>query len=176
MADQVHDAGIGDPLRGPGPMSAARPCCFMRWIFRCRPVNAAALLVACLLIVRTLVPGRTFRRGRLSVARGPAQFLHRPACSPESTLIICRRVRAGGHVPGRGCQVSRSRRSSCSWRLVLLAMLLLSDRVRLHTSRFVSRHFQRPIYDYRTVWRRFTEATAACPRRRNSPQATVKLL
>jgi putative PEP-CTERM system histidine kinase len=46
--------------------------------------------------------------------------------------------------------------------LVVLTVLLLSDRVRLHLRRFVSRHFQRPLYDYRTVWRRFTEATASC--------------
>ena len=28
--------------------------------------------------------------------------------------------------------------------------------MRLCTRRFVSRHFQRPFYDYRTVWRQFT--------------------
>jgi putative PEP-CTERM system histidine kinase len=44
--------------------------------------------------------------------------------------------------------------------LVLLAILLQSDRTRLHLRRFVSRHFQRPLYDYRTAWRRFTEGTA----------------
>ena len=44
--------------------------------------------------------------------------------------------------------------------LVLLTLILLSDRVRLRTRRFISRHFQRPFYDYRTVWRKFTQATA----------------
>jgi putative PEP-CTERM system histidine kinase len=44
--------------------------------------------------------------------------------------------------------------------LVLLTLVLLSDRVRLRTRRFVSRHFQRPFYDYRTVWRKFTQSTA----------------
>jgi putative PEP-CTERM system histidine kinase len=44
--------------------------------------------------------------------------------------------------------------------LVLLTMVLLSDRVRLRTRRFVSRNFQRPFYDYRTVWRKFTQSTA----------------
>ncbi len=44
--------------------------------------------------------------------------------------------------------------------LVLLTLLLLSDRVRLRMRHFVSRHFQRPFYDYRTVWRRFTQSTA----------------
>jgi putative PEP-CTERM system histidine kinase len=44
--------------------------------------------------------------------------------------------------------------------LVLLTLVLLSDRVRLRTRRFVSRNFQRPFYDYRTVWRKFTQSTA----------------
>ncbi len=57
---------------------------------------------------------------------------------------------------------------------VLLTMLLLSDRVRLRLSRFVSRHFQRPLYDYRTVWRRFTETTASCVNQADLCQAAVK--
>jgi putative PEP-CTERM system histidine kinase len=60
--------------------------------------------------------------------------------------------------------------------LVLLAILLLSDRVRLHTRRFVSRHFQRPLYDYRSVWRRFTEGTASCVKQAELCQAAVKLV
>ncbi len=58
--------------------------------------------------------------------------------------------------------------------LVALTILLLSDRVRLYTSRFVSRHFQRPLYDYRTVWRKFTEATASCVKQTELCQAAVK--
>ena len=60
--------------------------------------------------------------------------------------------------------------------LVVLAVLLLSDRVRLHTRRFVSRHFQRPLYDYRSVWRRFTEETASCVKPAELCQAVVKLV
>jgi putative PEP-CTERM system histidine kinase len=60
--------------------------------------------------------------------------------------------------------------------LVLLAIVLLSDRVRLHTRRFVSRHFQRPLYDYRSVWRRFTEETASCVKPAELCQAAVKLV
>jgi putative PEP-CTERM system histidine kinase len=41
-------------------------------------------------------------------------------------------------------------------------VLCLSDRVRLATRRFVSRHFKRPSYDYRRVWSRFTQRTALC--------------
>ena len=59
---------------------------------------------------------------------------------------------------------------------MVLAILLLSDRVRLHTRRFVSRHFQRPLYDYRSVWRRFTEETASCVKQTELCQAAVKLV
>ena len=45
--------------------------------------------------------------------------------------------------------------------LVLLAVLLLSDRIRLRISQFVSRHLRRSRFDYREIWRTFTEKTAA---------------
>jgi putative PEP-CTERM system histidine kinase len=60
--------------------------------------------------------------------------------------------------------------------LVVFAVVLLSDRVRLHTRRFLSRYFQRPLYDYRSVWRRFTEETASCMKPVELCQAAVKLL
>lgn len=60
--------------------------------------------------------------------------------------------------------------------VVLLAIAMLSNRVRLHARRFVSRHFQRPLYDYRTVWRRVTEETAACVKPADLCQAAVKLV
>ena len=60
--------------------------------------------------------------------------------------------------------------------MVLLATAFLSDRVRLHGRRFVSRHFQRPLYDYRTVWRRVTGETAACVKPADLCQSAVKLV
>lgn len=45
--------------------------------------------------------------------------------------------------------------------VVVLALLVQSDRVQLQLRRFVSRHFQRPTHDYRMVWRKFTEGTAS---------------
>lgn len=44
--------------------------------------------------------------------------------------------------------------------LVGLAVLLQSDRVRIRLRRYVSRNFQRPVYDYRAIWRKFTDGTA----------------
>lgn len=45
--------------------------------------------------------------------------------------------------------------------LVVLFSLLFSDRVRKNTKRFISRHFQRPVHDYRKEWGKFTTGTAA---------------
>jgi putative PEP-CTERM system histidine kinase len=45
--------------------------------------------------------------------------------------------------------------------VVLLSMLFLSDRVQQRTKRFISRHFHRPLYDYRTLWMAFTERTTS---------------
>lgn len=60
--------------------------------------------------------------------------------------------------------------------LVLLTLLLLSDRVRLHTRRLISRHFQRPFYDYRAVWRKFVQGTASCVKQPDLCQAAAKLI
>jgi putative PEP-CTERM system histidine kinase len=55
-------------------------------------------------------------------------------------------------------------------------ILLLSDRARLVARRFASRHLQRPLYDYRSVWRRFTEETVSCVRQTDLCQAIAKLV
>jgi len=59
--------------------------------------------------------------------------------------------------------------------LVLLTVLLQSDRVRLQLRRFVSRHFQRPLHDYRTAWRKFTEGTASRVEQTEYCRAVVRL-
>jgi len=45
--------------------------------------------------------------------------------------------------------------------LGLLAVFFVSDRARLWLSLILSRHFQRPSYDYRDIWQRFTERTVS---------------
>lgn len=44
--------------------------------------------------------------------------------------------------------------------VALLAVLLLSDRFRQNTQRFISRHFRRPEHDSREVWRLFTRSVS----------------
>ena len=136
-------------------------------------VSSGALLVACLLIGRSL-----FRSGHFDVDVYPSHaVLHN-----SFTILL-----AGIYllIVGVFARVVTFLGGDASFTLkafivlvalVLLAILLLSDRVRLHTSRFVSRHFQRPLYDYRTVWRRFTEGTASCVTQADLSQAAVKLV
>ncbi len=45
--------------------------------------------------------------------------------------------------------------------IVGLSTLLLSDRFRKQTKRFISRHLQRPLYDYRKEWAKFTRSTTS---------------
>ncbi len=45
--------------------------------------------------------------------------------------------------------------------LTALGLLGLSDRLRLRLRRFVSRHWQRPVHDYRRLWSAFSERTAS---------------
>lgn len=45
--------------------------------------------------------------------------------------------------------------------MALLALLLLSEKLRQRMKRFISHHFKRPQYDFRDVWARFTASTSS---------------
>jgi putative PEP-CTERM system histidine kinase len=60
--------------------------------------------------------------------------------------------------------------------LVLATVMALSDRVRQQTRLFMNRHFQRPVYDYRSMWRRFAGETASAVQPAELCQATGKFL
>ncbi|HEV2391367.1 MAG TPA: XrtA/PEP-CTERM system histidine kinase PrsK [Verrucomicrobiae bacterium] len=136
-------------------------------------VNSAALLMACLLIIRSL-----FRAGHFEVSVYPSQSV----LQNSFTVLI-----AGVYlmIVGVLAKLVAFLGGAASFELkaflilvlvVLLTVALLSDRVRLHTKRFISRHFQRPLYDYRTVWRTFTEGTARRVEQGELCGAVVKLV
>src|SRR5579859_109675 len=136
-------------------------------------VNSAALLVACLLILRSLL-----REGHFDVNVYPSQsVLHNSVTfflAGIYLLIVGVFAKVVTIIGGQSSFTLKAFLVLVA--LVLLTVLLLSDRVRLHTKRFVSRHFQRPLYDYRTVWRRFTEGIASRMDQRELCQSTVKLV
>ena len=120
-------------------------------------INSGSLLVACLLATRAL-----FRAGHFEVSIYPSQsLLHHSftiLLAGAYLLIVGVFAKVVTYLGGDAAFPLKAFFVLVA--LVLLTMLLLSDRARLYTKRFVSRHFQRPIYDYRTVWRTFTEGTA----------------
>lgn len=60
--------------------------------------------------------------------------------------------------------------------LLGLFMMLLSDRIRLKTRQLISRHLQRPEYDYRDIWKTFTEQTAAVVEEKKFCEVVVKMI
>ncbi|HWD90878.1 MAG TPA: XrtA/PEP-CTERM system histidine kinase PrsK [Verrucomicrobiae bacterium] len=120
-------------------------------------VNAVALLLGGALILRSLL-----REGHFEVDVYPSRSLL------SSSITV---VTAGLYlfVVGVLSKIVAFFGSDASFTLkafiilialVLLTLVLLSDRVRLRTRRFISQHFQRPFYDYRMVWQKFTQGTA----------------
>ena len=136
-------------------------------------VNSGALLVGCLLILRSLL-----RAGHFDVSVYPSHsVLHNSLTvllAGIYLLIVGVFAKVVTFLGGDAAFTLKAFLVLVS--LVLLTILLLSDRVRLHTRRFVSRHFQRPLYDYRTVWRSFTEGTASRVEQTELCRAVVKLV
>jgi len=60
--------------------------------------------------------------------------------------------------------------------VVGLAVLLQSDRVQLNLRHFISRHFERPLHDYQSIWHRFAAGTASQVGQTEYCRAVVKLL
>ncbi len=134
-------------------------------------VDVGALFVACLLMLRSL-----FRAGHFDLDVYPSHGV----LQGSLTVLLAGIYLLGIGVLAKVVSLFQFRQGALvQWFVVViaavvLAILLLSDRVRLRINRFVSRHFQRPLYDYRTVWRRFTEDTASCVNQSDLCQVSVK--
>jgi len=134
-------------------------------------VDCGALLVGCLLVFRSLM-----REGHFEIDVYPSHAVLQNSLTILLAgiylVIIGLFAKVVTYVGGD--QAFTIKAFLVLAALVVLTVLLLSDRMRLQTSRFVSRHFQRPMFDYRTVWRKFTEATASCVSQAELCQAGVK--
>jgi len=121
-------------------------------------LNSTGLLIACGLMLRTLLrsghfeievyPSQTVLQNSLTIFVVGAYLVAIGLFAKLATLL-------GGDAafPLKALGILIA--------LVLLGLLLQSDRFRLRIRQFISRHFERPLYDYQTVWKRFTEETAS---------------
>ncbi|NPU84695.1 MAG: PEP-CTERM system histidine kinase PrsK [Syntrophaceae bacterium] len=57
-----------------------------------------------------------------------------------------------------------------------IAVILLSDRLRMMRKRFVSRHFKRPQYDYQKIWEGFTTQTTSVTQTRELCDVVVRMV
>jgi putative PEP-CTERM system histidine kinase len=120
--------------------------------------NTVALLIAVVLILRTL-----FRTGHFELVVYPSQSVLQNSLTALLAGIYLLIVGVFANVVTKlgGDSAFALKAFLVLPALVILALLLQSDRVRLYLRRFVNRHFERPVHDYRTVWRKFTESTAS---------------
>jgi putative PEP-CTERM system histidine kinase len=121
-------------------------------------VDAAALLAGALVMLRSLV-----RSGHFEMDVYPSPTVLR---SSLTLLLVGIYLVAVGLLSKLSSAIEGLGSLGVTAFVALLAIVVLavgvqSDRVQLQLRRFVSRHFQRPFYDYRTAWRAFTESTAA---------------
>lgn len=121
--------------------------------------NEAALIVACILITKSLLRSRRELTADFYVSQ---TFLFQSFTLLFAGIyllavgVIARvsvGLEGGWSIPVAALFVFLS--------LVVLFSLLFSDRVRKKTKRFISRHFRRPVHDYRKEWGKFTAGTAA---------------
>ncbi|MCX6952891.1 MAG: hypothetical protein NTV51_12115, partial [Verrucomicrobia bacterium] len=121
-------------------------------------INAAATLLGCLLIARSFT-----RAGNLDIKVYPSQSVLQGSLTAVLAGLYLLIVGVLGKVIamiGGGDTSFALKTFMILVALVLLTLILQSDRVRVIIRGIVSRHFSRPLYDYQEVWRKFTDGTA----------------
>ena len=136
-------------------------------------VNSAALLVAALLFLRSF-----FRDDEFNLDVYPSQSVLQNSVTALLAGVYLLLVGVFAKVVAMfgGGSTFALKALLALVSIVVLALLLQSDRVRLRLRRFVSEHFQRPYYDYRIGWKKFTEGTAACVEQTDLARALVRLI
>lgn len=136
-------------------------------------LNSGALLAAALLITRSF-----FRSGQFDVDVYPSQSILQGSITVFVAgvyLVVVGSLAKVASLLG-GDNAFALKAFLTLVLLVVLAVVLQSDRARLQLSRFVSRNFQRPLYDYRTVWVKFTEETMPLVAQSDVCRALVRLI
>ena len=121
-------------------------------------LNAGALIVATLLLLRSFA-----RAGHFDLEVYPSQTVLQNSITVllagAYLLIVGLLAKLVAYLGGDAAFIPKALLILVS--LVALALALQSDRARLGIRQFVSRHFRRSSYDYRAVWKTFTDGTAS---------------
>jgi putative PEP-CTERM system histidine kinase len=134
-------------------------------------VDCGALLLGCLLMLRSLF------RDVSEVAVLPSHGLLENSLTALVAGIYF--VVVGVYIKLVPVVNAASFQAKAFFLLVLVVgttVVALSERVRMRTRRFLSRSFQRPLYDYRTVWRTLTEGIGSRVKQQDFCQTAVTLV
>jgi hypothetical protein len=136
-------------------------------------VDLGALLVADIFILRSL-----FRGKPLNVS---VHLSHQFLYGSFTVLIVGIFFISVGVVAWFSLYFDWIRNIHVAIFLMLVAIMgaaafLLSDRLRMMRKRFISRHFQRPQYDYQKIWEGFTERTASVTQTRDLCNVIVRMV
>jgi putative PEP-CTERM system histidine kinase len=121
-----------------------------------QPLDSAGLLVACLLILASLLRAAPFK---VDVYPSHAVLRNSFTLLLAGIYLVIMGLLARWITLFGGSGTLHLKAFLVLISLTLLALLVLSERVRWRIKQLVSRHFNRPLYDYRLVWRTFTEST-----------------
>ncbi|MDB6057299.1 MAG: zraS 6 [Verrucomicrobiales bacterium] len=137
-------------------------------------INSAALLLGCLVITRSL-----FRPGHFDQNVYPSKNVLHNSLTVVVTGVYLLIVGVLAKVItylGSSSAGFTEKALAVLITVVGITVLLTSERVRHWTRRFFSSHFQRPLYDYRKVWKTFTDATASRVEQSELSSAVAKML
>ncbi|HEV2208378.1 MAG TPA: XrtA/PEP-CTERM system histidine kinase PrsK [Verrucomicrobiae bacterium] len=140
---------------------------------RLHGINGVALILASALVMRTLT-----RSGHFEVSVYPSRAVLNSSVTVLLAgiylVLVGALAKAMAFLPGGGSFEAKALGVLVA--MVILAMLLMSDRLRARVNHFVSRHFRRPVHDYPRVWRTFAEATARCLEGQMLTEAVARLV
>jgi signal transduction histidine kinase len=135
-------------------------------------VNSIALVVGALLTARAL-----FRTGSFELEVYPSHAVLQKSLTVllagAYLLIVGVLAKVVTYIGGDAAFAAKAFLVLAA--LVLLAVVLQSDRARLELRRFISRNFRRSPYDYRAVWKTFIEGTASRVEQSDLCRALVSL-
>lgn len=137
-------------------------------------INSAALLLGCIVITRTL-----FRPGHFDQNVYPSKNVLNNSLTVLLTgiyLLIVGVLAKLITYLGSSATGFTEKALAVLVTLVGITVISTSERVRLFARRFFSSHFQRPLYDYRKVWKTFTDATASRVEHADLSSAVAKML
>jgi putative PEP-CTERM system histidine kinase len=117
-------------------------------------LNAAALLVACGLLLASLLRAEPFK---VDVYPSHAVLQNSLTLILAGIYLVIMGLMAEWVSLFGGGGAFQLKAFLILVSLVLLALLMLSERLRWRIKQLISQHFNRPLYDYRLIWRTFTE-------------------